>query len=153
MSVQPDLAWSLAESPFNDGETAFFPYAEPPSLPKDWNQTWFYCQDTSPADESPLPGFRALRLEPNHPLPDKLSQAERQPLIPTINKIKALLGNGLNGIDLVRKDDPLRHSPNDLPEDVVDDLTKSLLNESLADCGRTGLNPFCQANPAPAVSH
>ncbi|XBI53018.1 hypothetical protein VPH35_035310 [Triticum aestivum] len=152
-----------------------FPYAEPPSHLKDWNQTWFYCQDTSPADESPLPGFRALRLEPNHPLPDKLSQAERQPLIPTINKIKALLGNGLNGIDLVRvwiswrviplsrrpglmcdytgrKDDPLRHSPNDLPEDVVDDMTKSLLNESLADCGKTGLNPFCRTNPAPAAN-
>ncbi|SPT17716.1 unnamed protein product [Triticum aestivum] len=152
-----------------------FPYAEPPSHPKDWNQTWFYCQDTSPADESPLPGFRALRLEPNHPLPNKLSQAERQPLIPTINKIKALLGNGLNGIDLVQvwiswrviplsrrpglmcdytgqKDDPLQHSPNDLPEDVVDDMTKPLLNESLADCGRTGLNPFCQANPAPAAN-
>ena len=153
-----------------------FPYAEPPSHRKNWNQTWFYCQDTSPADENPLPGFRALRLEPNHPLPDKLSQAERQPLIPTINKIKALLGNGLNGIDLVRvwiswrviplsrrpglmcdytgrKDDPLRHSRNDLPEDVVDDMTKSLLNESLTDCGRTGLSPFCKTNPAPAVSH
>ncbi|XBI53663.1 hypothetical protein VPH35_035852 [Triticum aestivum] len=151
-----------------------FPYAEPPSHPKDWNQTWFYCQDTSPADKSPLPGFRALRLEPNHSLPDKLTQAERQPLIPTINKIKALLGNGLNGIDLVRvwiswrviplsrrpglmcaytgwKDDPLRHSPNDLPEEVVDDMTKSLLNESLADCGRTGLSPFCKTNPAPAA--
>ncbi|SPT17149.1 unnamed protein product [Triticum aestivum] len=152
-----------------------FPYAEPPSHPKDWNQTWFYCQDTSPADENPLPGFRALRLESNHPLPDKLSQAERQPLTPTINKIRALLGNGLNGIDLVRvwiswrviplsrrlglmcdytgrKDDPLRHSPNDLPEDVIDDMTKSLLNESLADCGRTGLSPFCKANPAPAAN-
>ena len=86
------------------------------------------------------------------------------------------MGNGLNGIDLVRvwiswrviplsrrpglmcdytgrKDDPLRHSRNDLPEDVVDDMTKSLLNESLTDCGRTGLSPFCQANPAPAVSY
>ncbi|XBJ06491.1 hypothetical protein VPH35_012145 [Triticum aestivum] len=50
-----------------------------------------------------------------------------------------------------RKDDPLRHSPNDLPEDIVDDMTKSLLNESLADCGRTGLSPFCKANPAPAI--
>ncbi|XBI55013.1 hypothetical protein VPH35_036916 [Triticum aestivum] len=151
-----------------------FPYSEPPSHPKDWNQTWFYCQDTSLADESPLPGFRAVRLEPNHPLPDKLSQAERQPLIPTINKIKALLGNGLNGIDLVqvwiswrviplsrrpglmcdytgRKDDPLRHSRNDLPEDVVEDMTKALLNESLADYGRTGLSPFCKINPAPAA--
>ena len=54
-----------------------FPYAEPPSHPKDWNMTWFYCQDTSPADESPLPGFRPTRLEPTHPLSDKLTQAER----------------------------------------------------------------------------
>lgn len=152
-----------------------FPYAEPPSHPKDWNQTWFYCQDTSPADESPLPSFRPSHLEPTHPLSDKLTQAERQPLIPTINKIKALLGNGLNGIDLVRvwiswrviplsrrpglmceytgrKDDPLRHSRNDLPEDVAEDMTKALLNESLADCGRTGLSPFCKTNPAPVVS-
>ncbi|XP_073367741.1 uncharacterized protein [Aegilops tauschii subsp. strangulata] len=151
-----------------------FPYAEPPSHPKDWNQTWFYCQDTSPADESPLPGFRPSRLEPTHPLSDKLTQAERQPLLPTINKIKALLGNGLNRIDLVqvwiswrviplshrpglmceytgRKDDPLRHSRNDLPEDVAEDMTKALLNESLADCGRTGLAPFCKTNPAPAA--
>ena len=43
-----------------------FPYTQPPSHPKDWNQTWFYCQDTSPADESPLPGFRALRLDSHH---------------------------------------------------------------------------------------
>ncbi|XBI52037.1 hypothetical protein VPH35_034474 [Triticum aestivum] len=152
-----------------------FPYAEPPSHPKDWNQTWFYCQDTSPADESPLPGFRSSRLEPTHPLSDKLTQAERQPLLPTINKIKALLGNGLNGIDLVRvwiswrviplsrrpglmceytgrKDDPLRHSRNDLPEDVAEEMTKALLNESLADCGRTGLSPFCKTNPAAAAS-
>ncbi|XBI15619.1 hypothetical protein VPH35_058006 [Triticum aestivum] len=151
-----------------------FPYAEPPSHPKDWNMTWFYCQDTSPADESPLPGFRPTRLEPTHPLSDKLTAAERQPLLPTINKIKALLGNGLNGIDLVRvwiswrviplsrrpglmceytgrKDDPQRHSRNDLPEDVAEEETKALLNESLADCGRTGLAPFCKTNPAPAA--
>ncbi|XBI56898.1 hypothetical protein VPH35_038409 [Triticum aestivum] len=151
-----------------------FPYAEPPSHPKDWNQTWFYCQDTSPVDESPLHGFRPSRLEPTHPLSDKLTHAERQPLLPTINKIKALLGNGLNGIDLVRvwiswrviplrrrpglmceytgrKDDPLRHSRNDLPEDVAEDMTKALLNESLADRGRTGLAPFCKTNPAPAA--
>ncbi|XBH67635.1 hypothetical protein VPH35_095984 [Triticum aestivum] len=151
-----------------------FPYAEPPSHPKDWNMTWFYCQDMSPADESPLPGFRSTRLEPTHPLSDKLTAAERQPLLPTINKIKALLGNGLNGIDLVRvwiswrviplsrrpglmceytgrKDDPQRHSRNDLPEDVAEEETKALLNESLADCGRIGLAPFCKTNPAPAA--
>ena len=92
-----------------------------------------------------------------------------------MSKIKALLGNGLNGIDLVRvwlawrvipsschpglmcdytgqKNDPLWHSPDELPDDVIDDRTKSLLNESLADCGKIGLSPFCKANPAPAVS-
>ena len=79
-----------------------FPYANPLSHPKDWNQTWFYCQDTSPAGENPLPGFRALRLESTHPLPDKLLAAKRQKLAPTMSKVKALLGNGLNGIDLVR---------------------------------------------------
>ena len=154
---------------------AIFPYVQPPSHPKDWNQTWFYCKDTSPADENPLPGFHALRLDTNHPLPDKITAAERKSLAPTMAKIKALLGNGLTGIDLVRvwlawrvtplsrrpalmceytgaKKDPLRHSPIDLPAHVVDDMTKSLLNESLADCGRVGLAPFCKDNPAPKVT-
>ena len=162
-------------SQFNIVETPFSPYASLPSHPKDWNQTWFYCQDTSPAGENPLPNFRALRLGPNHQLPDKITAAERKTLAPTLAKIKALLGNGLTGIDLVRvwlawrviplsrrpglmctytgkKDDPLRHSPDDLPEDVINDMTKSLLNKSLADCGKVGLSPFCEANPAPAVS-
>ena len=106
----------------------------------------------------------------------RLVSVERQTLAPTMSKVKALLGNGLNDIDLVRvwlawqviplsrrpglmcdytgqKNDHLRHSPHDLPEDVVDDMTKSLLNESLADCGKVGLSPFCKINPAPAVSH
>ena len=90
-------------------------------------------------------------------------------------KVRALLGNGLSGIDLVRvwlawriislssrpglmctytgkKDDPLQHSSDDLPDHVVDDMTKSLLKESLADCGKVGLSPFCEANPALVVS-
>jgi len=152
-----------------------FPYAELPSHPKDWNQTWFYCQDTSPAGENPLPGFRALRLEPTHPLPDKLTAIERLPLTPKIKKIKALLGNGLDGIDLVRvwvawriiplsrrpglmcnysgeKDDPQRHSPDDLPDDVVEATTQSLLKEGTVNSNAFGLLPFCQKNPAPAVS-
>ena len=36
--------------------------------------------------------------------------------------------------------------------DVVNDMAKSLLNESLADRGKVGLSPFYEANPAPAVS-
>ena len=42
---------------------AIFPYACFPSHPKDWNQTWFYYKDTSPADENPLPGYCAQRLD------------------------------------------------------------------------------------------
>ena len=64
--------------------------------------TWFYCKDTSPAGENPLPGFCALCLDTNHPLPDKITTAEHKSLAPTLAKIKALLGNGLTGIDLVR---------------------------------------------------
>ena len=153
-----------------------FPYAQPPSHPKDWNQTWFYCQDTSPAEENPLPGFRALRLESNHPLLDKVTTVERLPLAPTIRKIKALLANGLDDIDLVRvwvtwrvlplsrrpglmctysgeTDDPLRHSPDDLPEDVVEAMIQSLLKEGTVTSNAFGLLPFCKKNPTPAVSY
>ncbi|XBJ28328.1 hypothetical protein VPH35_005452 [Triticum aestivum] len=152
-----------------------FPYAELPSHPKDWNKTWFYCQDTSPAGENPLPGFRALRLESNHPLPDKLTVVEHLPLTPTIKKIKALLGNGLDGIDLVRvwvawrviplsrrpglmctysgeKDDPLRHSPDNLPDDAVEATTQTLLKEGTVTSNAFVLLPFCKKNPAPAAN-
>ena len=152
-----------------------FPYVELPSHPKDWNQTWFYCQDTSPVGENPLPDFRALRLEPTHPLSDKLTAIERLPLTPKIKRIKALLGNGLDGIDLVQvwiawriiplsrrpglmcnysgeKNEPQRHNPDDLPDDVVEATTQSLLKEGTVNSNAFGLLPFCQKNPAPAVS-
>nr|XP_040249369.1 period circadian protein homolog 2-like [Aegilops tauschii subsp. strangulata] len=32
-----------------------FPHAKHHSHRKDWNRTWFYCRDTSPIDENPLP--------------------------------------------------------------------------------------------------
>ena len=155
---------------------AIFPYAHLPSHPRDWNQTWFYCKDTSPADENGPPGFRALCLESNHPIPDKLTVVERKRLAPTIAKFKALLGNGLTGIDLVwcwvawriiplsrrtglmctytgSKKDPLRHNSKDLTDDTINEMTKSLLNESPVDCSKVGLSPFCKSNPTPKVSH
>ncbi len=114
-----------------------------------------------PAGENPLLGFRALHLESTHQLADKLTAVEHLPLNPTIKKIKALLGNGLNGIDLVRvwvtwrilplsrrsslmctytceKHDPMRHSPDDLPDDVVDATTQSLLKEGWFKWHRSG---------------
>ena len=69
-----------------------FPHAKHHSNPKDWNQTWFYCQDTSPANEHPLLGYRLERLDSKFALPDKLTVAERKKLIPSIKRINALLG-------------------------------------------------------------
>ena len=54
-----------------------FPHANHHSHPKEWNQTWFYCLDTSPEDENPLPGYRSHRLSENHPSPQWLSAQER----------------------------------------------------------------------------
>ena len=105
-----------------------------------------------------------------------MTTLERVPLNSTIKKIKALLGNGLNGIDLVRvwvtwrvlplirrpslmctysgeKDDPLCHIPDDLPEDVVEAMTQTLLKEGTVISNAFGLLPFRKKNPAPAVSH
>ena len=117
-----------------------------------------------------------MRLESKHPLPDKLTSVERLPLNPTIRKIKALLGNGLTGIDLVRvwvtwrilplsrrsglmctyigeKDDSMHHNPEDLPDDVVDATVQSLLKEGTVTSNTFSLLPFCKNNPAPAVSY
>ena len=154
---------------------AIFPYACLPSHPKDWNQTWFYCKDTSPTDENPLPGYCAEGLDPKHNLPKKLTAAERKILAPTIAKVKALLGNGLTGIDLVRcwvswriiplsrrpglmctytggAKDPLHHSSVCVTDGAMNEMTKTLLNESLESCSKVGLNPFYKLNPPPDVS-
>ena len=48
--------------------------------------------------------------------------------------------------------DPQRHSQIELDEKDINDMTKSLLNESLEACSKTGLNPFCALNKPPAVS-
>ena len=147
----------------------------PESHPKDWNQTWFYCKDTSPADENKLPGYRVERLDPKHNLPEKLTAAERKKIAPTIVKVKALLGNGLTGVDLVRcwvywrisplsrrtglmctytggEKDSLRHSSAPLTDEAINEMVKSLLNEDPEDCVKVGLAPFCKLNPPPDVS-
>lgn len=42
----------------------YFSAATLPSHPKGWNKTWFYCKNTAPEGENPLPGYRANRLPP-----------------------------------------------------------------------------------------
>src|SRR5215216_6778165 len=48
--------------------------------------------------------------------------------------------------------DPQRHSQIELDEKDINDMTKSLLNESLDTCIKTGLNPFYTFNEPPPVS-
>ena len=64
-----------------------FPPTNHHSHPKDWNQTWFYCRDTSPADENPLPGYHAHRLTSTHPFPQRLSAKERAKYAPQLSKL------------------------------------------------------------------
>ena len=89
-------------------------------------------------------------------LPEKLTSAERAKLAPTLAKVKALLGNRLTGIDLVRcwvswriiplsrrtglmctytggVKDPLRHSSAPLTDEAINEMVKSLLNEDPED--------------------
>ena len=79
-----------------------FPLIVLTSHPKYWNRTWFYCQDMSPANKKPLPGYCVERLDSKFVLPDKLTTGERKKLIPSIKRINALLGNGLTRVDLTR---------------------------------------------------
>ena len=48
--------------------------------------------------------------------------------------------------------DPLCHFQIEMTEDDINNRTKTLLNESLADCSKAGLNPFYILNQPPAVS-
>ena len=46
-----------------------FPHTTLHSHPKEWKQTWFYCIETSPEGENPLPGYRPYRVTADHPFP------------------------------------------------------------------------------------
>ncbi|XBI36935.1 hypothetical protein VPH35_122370 [Triticum aestivum] len=149
-----------------------FPFIVLPSHPKDWNQTWSYCQDISPANEKPLPGYRPERLDSKFAFPDKLTAAERKKLIPSIKRINALLGNGLTGVDLTRcwiswrviplsrrsklmyeygggPDDSLRHSSVQLTKEDIVSMSSLLVNGKYKDCSIVGLNSFYKLNPVP----
>jgi hypothetical protein len=151
-----------------------FPHAKHHSHPKDWNQTWFYCQDTSPAGENPLPGYRAHRLTDTHPFPQRLNAKERSKYAPQLSKLRAFVANGLTGIDFVRcwvswsilplsrrsglmceytgdVKDPQRHTDIQLTDAEITKSVKKMLDEPVADCSKTGLSPFCASNKPPAV--
>ena len=122
-----------------------------------------------------MPGYRPTRLPSTGSLPDRLSNEERAQYATTIAKIKALIANGLTGVDLTRcwvgwnilplsrrdrlmckysgePNDPLRFSSAELTEAEINSTVKTLLGEKQEACNRTGLEPFYAKNPAPPVS-
>ena len=164
---------SLAASQSNDGETAFFLMLSCRVTQNHGTKRGSIVRTLLRLMRSLCPAFAPCALSPTTHYQTTL---ERVPLNSTISKIKALLGNGLNGIDLVRvwvtwrvlplsrcfglmctytgeKDDPLCHSPHDLRDDVVDATTQSLLKEGTVMSNAFDLLPFCKNNPAPAVSY
>jgi hypothetical protein len=103
-----------------------------------------------------------------------MSAAERAKYAPAFAKIRALMANGLTGVDLTRcwvswkilplsRRDRLMHQftgePNDtlcfnttpLSEQDINSSVKTLLGEKQAVCNKVGLKPFYVKNPAPAV--
>src|SRR6187399_527489 len=154
---------------------AVFPHASLHTHPKDWNKSWFYCVDTSPEGENPLPGYRETRIPANHPLPQRLSAAERIQFSPQLSKLRAFMANGLIGTDFLRcwlswsilplsrrpklmckysgkPDDPQRFTKEKLSESEVIESAKKIVNPALTDCTRVGLAPYFKKNKLPEVS-
>lgn len=48
--------------------------------------------------------------------------------------------------------DPLHYNSTRLTDKAINEMTKTLLKESLDSCSKVGLNHFCALNPAPDVS-
>ena len=69
---------------------------------KDWRKSFFYCRDTSPVGQPPLPGFRDSRLVYSAVLNSWPSTEDNRKLVLVFKQIKALLAHGLSAIDLIR---------------------------------------------------
>lgn len=76
-------------------KNTIFPDATPASHPRDWHKTWFYCKDTSPEGQHPLPGYRGHRLDGTVKLPGLCAAAERAALTPILSRVRALTAHGL----------------------------------------------------------
>ena len=142
---------------------------------KDWQKTFFYCRDTSPANEPELPGYSidpcVIRASQN----SFASKEARARLAPLLHKINVLVAHGLKGTDLIKtwmkwrvqplsirhkllceysssRIDPIRFSEEDIPNKTLIKLIKTQLGETMSEIGEDGLEPFCLTNPAPEVT-
>ena len=80
----------------------YFPAATLQSHPKGWINTWFYCKNTTPANENPLLGYKEDRLPMDLDLPRRIVAKEHAEAALVYPKLKALLANALTGDDLTR---------------------------------------------------
>ena len=151
-----------------------FPNMKLASHPKGWQKTFFYCKDTSPEGQNPLPGYRFSRLEYSNLLTSYAPAAERKALEPIYQRINALIAHGLKATDLTRcwvgwhiqplsvrtrlfhqytsqPDDDMCYSRKDLTPGNLVKAVKKLLGEPHEKISIVGLAPFEANNPPPAV--
>jgi hypothetical protein len=159
---------------FQRRRLTFFPSADLPSHPKGMPETWFYITTKVPDGQHPLPGFRPDRLDHKKEYPPRPTVTERIRLQPLMDKIAALMANGLTGADLILcwlswriqplsfrdrlmyeysgLEDPQRYNKEPAPVPDVVKQMRVIVNLPDDYTGEFSLRPFTSDNPPPAVS-
>ena len=161
---------------FQHRKNIVYPAVPLASHPKMWQKTFFYCKDTSPAGEKPLPGYRSEHLVFDEKMRSFADPVARENLVPLIKRVNALIVHGLTGIDLTKcwvrwhiqplsirnrlmceysgsSTDPMRYSAKVPTDPELIKMIRLLLNTSKKSILEVGLDPFSSQNPAPAVSN
>lgn len=142
---------------------------------KGWQNTYFYCKDTSPAGEPPLPSFRSELLEITPKMNSFADEESRDKLDPLYTKIRALRSHGILATDLVKcwvgwriqplsirsrlmctytnkPSDDLRFTKNTLNSEAIIKAAKKFLSLKAEEVKKVGIAPFHAGNPPPTVS-
>jgi hypothetical protein len=69
--------------------------------PRAWQKSFFYCQDTSPEGETRLPSWSNTLFVPTEALKSKPRDSSMSFINESLIKIRALIGHGLTGLDLL----------------------------------------------------
>ena len=139
-------------------------------------KSYFYCKDTSPADEPHLPDFSPDSLQINANMKAKCSEDARPKVDSLLRRLRALVAHRLGGMDLVLcwttwRIQPLSPRTRLIVEYTrcvtdslcmiekqasttnINRLVKKLTGKLVKDQENFGLSPFCVTTPPPAVSH
>jgi hypothetical protein len=152
-----------------------FPALELASHPKGWQNSYFYCKDTSPqSDDARYPAFCNSPLIYDAKMNNFSSDEDRVLLADIQTRARALLAHGLRGTDLVNcwigwfiqplsvrtrlfhqytgsTTDDMHYSEVTLLEDKIVKTAKTLLGEKKTVIAQTGLAPFYANNPTTSV--